>query len=493
MQKRIKEMTRRELLKLVGVGVGATLGGQAAWPLKVRAQDNKVTPRKNVRNVLVIQNCGAMSPPEALDFKETKWTAKDLDIQKINADFSISKTLFPNYQKWAPRAALVRSMMENGLVHFPAQYHSQAGRALNPAIVREIPALGSIVAYELESERRESDTFPTSMSIDLWNVNCPQIGSGMLPAKYAGLDLNTTTIFQAFGGGSESGAEDPVLKRRWDALNRLSEVSPVGSHPIGSKATEYEAHYQYAYKILQDARFKKALVMSDEDKLRYMGSSTGRWAGTNAPGTCKFGLQMLLARNVLFADAGARFLWVANCYNGGNGCFDNHEWLYSRDRLPLNNGRISIYDSCPIVDRALSSMVEDLSNHPGHEPGKTLLDETIILLASEFGRDPEMNSNQGRDHWGRCFTNMWIGGPIKGGRVIGRTDERCFKVVDNGWKYKEQPMKDHDTSTIYSALGIDYSKKITNTPSGRAYEYQQTAPLGGPEFIPRAEIEDLFV
>jgi hypothetical protein len=53
-------------------------------------------------------------------------------------------------------------------------------------------------------------------------------------------------------------------------------------------------------------------------------------------------------------------------------------------------------------------------------------------------------------------------------------------------------MKDHVVSTIYSALGIDYSKKITNTPSGRAYEYQQTAPLGGPAFIPRAEVDDLY-
>src|SRR5207245_5107746 len=126
------------------------------------------------------------------------------------------------------------------------------------------------------------------------------------------------------------------------------------------KQAVYGGDDQYAYKLLQDQRFKKALVMGEADRLRYMGSSTGRWAGANAPGTCKVGLQMLLARNILFADAGARFLWVANCYNGGNGCFDNHEWLYSRDRLPLNNGRLSIYDSAPILDRALGNMVEDL-------------------------------------------------------------------------------------------------------------------------------------
>jgi hypothetical protein len=53
-------------------------------------------------------------------------------------------------------------------------------------------------------------------------------------------------------------------------------------------------------------------------------------------------------------------------------------------------------------------------------------------------------------------------------------------------------MKDHVVSTIYAALGIDYTKKISDTPSGRAYEYQQTAPLGGPAFIPRTPINELF-
>jgi hypothetical protein len=77
--------------------------------------------------------------------------------------------------------------------------------------------------------------------------------------------------------------------------------------------------------------------------------------------------------------------------------------------------------------------------------------------------------------------------------MIGKNDETGKKMLDVGWQHKEQPMMDHVLSTIYSAMGVDYSKKITNTPSGRAYEYQQTAPLGGPAFIPRTEIEELFV
>src|ERR1041384_5067043 len=98
MRQPFANLSRRELLKLFGVTVGATMGPSVAWPLKVQAQNKKVTPRNNVRNVLVIQNCGAMSPQECLDFKDTKYTAKDLEIQQINSDFSMSKTIFPNYE-----------------------------------------------------------------------------------------------------------------------------------------------------------------------------------------------------------------------------------------------------------------------------------------------------------------------------------------------------------------------------------------------------------
>ena len=233
--------------------------GPAAWPIKVQAQSKKVTPRKNVRNVIVIQNCGAMSPHETLDFKETKWTAKDLDIQKVNSDFFISKTLFPNYQKWAPRASLVRSMRENSLVHFPAQYHSQAGRAFNPAIVREIPALGSIIAMNWIRSVETSDTFPTFMSVDLWNA-------GVLKSDQEccipGLpdSTSTPTVFQ------RSAVSPEAMRKRSGFGETLGSAQQIVggftgrlTHPIGGKADEYGAHYQYAFKILTDPRFKKVL------------------------------------------------------------------------------------------------------------------------------------------------------------------------------------------------------------------------------------------
>jgi Protein of unknown function (DUF1501) len=480
--KKISDLSRRELLKLFGISVGAGMLEPAVWPRNVQAQSKKVTPRKSARNVIFIQNCGAMSQHETFDFKETKWTAKDLDIQKVNSDFLISKALFPNYEKWAPKASLVRSLWENSLVHFTGQYHSQAGRAFNPAILREVPAMGSLIASELDHERKPSDTFPAFMSVDLWNARCPQIGSGMLHPRFAGLDLNTDSVFDSFAGEGSHTNED--LARRWEVLNRISEVSPSGSgEPIGGKADEYGAHYQYAYKILTDPRFKKVLNVTDEEKKRY--------GVDNEKGTCKLGLAMLLARNVLAADAGARFIWVANSYNGNNGPADNHDNIYGRGALAPRGFLLSIYESGPRLDAAFGSLIEDLSKMPGKEPGKTMLDETMVVMGHEFGRNPDMNLNAGRDHWGAVYTDLFIGGGVKPGRVIGKTDG--YKSLENGWNYKQQPMKDHVTSTIYSVLGIDYSKKIPNTPSGRAYEYQQTAPLGGPAFIPLAEIEELFV
>src|SRR5262245_17899104 len=297
MRERLGNLSRRELLKLFGITVGASLAGEAAFPRRIQAQSRKITPRKNARNVVFIQNCGAMSPPECLDFKDTKFTAKDLDVQQVNPDLLISKTIFPNYQKWAPKASIVRSMYENSLVHFSAQYHTQAGRALNAAILREIPAFGSVIASELDSERRDSDTFPTFMSFDLWNARCPQIGSGMLSPKFSGLDINTGSVFDAFGGGEDDSADkNSILAERWEVVGRMSEVSPSGG--IGGKAGEYKAHYEYAYKILTDARFKKVLNISQADKDRY--------GAPKDKGAAKIGLAFLLARNVLAADAGAR-------------------------------------------------------------------------------------------------------------------------------------------------------------------------------------------
>ncbi len=99
-----------------------------------------------------------------------------------------------------------------------------------------------------------------------------------------------------------------LLEKRFSGLSRLSEVS--SGRAVGEKADEYEAHYAYAYKLLMDPRFKKMIAITDDEKKRY-GVDKDK-------GEAKIGLALLLARNTLAIDAGARFIWVSNSYNGAN-------------------------------------------------------------------------------------------------------------------------------------------------------------------------------
>ena len=87
---------------------------------------------------------------------------------------------------------------------------------------------------------------------------------------------------------------------------------------------------------------------------------------------------------------------------------------------------------------------------------------------------------------------MLAGGGVKGGRIIGKTDEFGAECIDTGWKHPEQPEMNNLVATMYSALGVEWRKIISNTPSGRAYKYTQTAPVGGAEFISDDAIDELF-
>src|SRR5262245_39510989 len=117
MARKFDQISRRDLLKLFGISVGASIASPGLRPLNARAQSRKVTPRGGARNVIYIEMCGSLSPHETFDLWENKYLAKDLDFRKVNSDFMFSKTLFPNYERWAHKASIVRSMYENSLVH----------------------------------------------------------------------------------------------------------------------------------------------------------------------------------------------------------------------------------------------------------------------------------------------------------------------------------------------------------------------------------------
>jgi len=461
-------VARREVLRWAGAALGGMMAG-VSFPLKSAAQAN-TKPLGTARYAIFIQMTGAMSQMDCWDYKETKWTPKDLNPTKVWGDLYLPKTLFGRMMasKTMERISFVRSMRARELVHFNGQYHCQTGRALNVAVGKEIPAFGSVVAAELDSQRKPSDTFPTYVSVNLRQDRVGPIGSGFLPVTYTGLDLDPAVVFDVFGGTSD-GASERELERRWQTLQRMAEVSPRARGDLGDKANDFRTFYDYAYRILNDKRWPKVFEISDQDKQRY---------GTNIVGQ-----NFLLARNVIKADAGTRFVYISETDNFG---WDYHSSIYDKSR-PTN-----LYVSAERFDRAFPALLEDLAATPGHEPGKSLLDETLIVGSSEFGRTTYVNNAAGRDHYDEVFTCALVGGGVKGQRVLGKTDDLAGKCIETGWADKRQPVIDNLVATIYSTLGIDWRKKVEKTPSGRGYAYVQTAPIGSSETINPNPIEELF-
>jgi uncharacterized protein (DUF1501 family) len=136
--------------------------------------------------------------------------------------------------------------------------------------------------------------------------------------------------------------------------------------------------------------------------------------------------------------------------------------------------------------------MEDLASTKSKtDPSKTLLDETLVIVMGEFGRTPgALNNMAGRDHYNKCYPAMFAGAGVKGGQVLGGSDSEGRKCLDTGWNHKEQPRMENILATMYSALGIDWSKVVRNTPSGRAYPYVD--PLGPNGYIPTDDIQTIY-
>ncbi|MBI3472182.1 MAG: DUF1501 domain-containing protein [Candidatus Solibacter usitatus] len=458
--------SRRDLLKLGGLGILAA-SADAVWPLQLGASQSKVTPRGTARNVLFYEISGAISHVESFDFKDSAGCPKDLDVRKVpgfsGGDLYLPHLLFPKLEKHIDKFAIYRAMLSHEEVHFRGQYYQQTGRQLNLAFAREIPSLGSVIAMELEQRRREHDTFPAYMSFHLEKGAAGALSTGFLPPRFSVVDINPEAAVK--GNALEKKALD-LMEERWRLLRALHEAERPLVSKMGKEMAGYDDFYTTAHRLLSDERWPAAFQISDQDRKRYGNHSVG--------------ISAILARNVLAQDAGTHYIHL--CHPG----WDHHVQIW--DRKASSNH----YTLCSELDPTLSSLMEDLSTTRSRtDPSKTLLDETLVVVMSEFGRTPgALNNMAGRDHYNRCYPVLFAGAGVKGGRILARTDKDGAKCLDTGWNHKEQPRMENVAATMFSALGIDWSKEIKNTPSGRAYTYVD--PLGPSGYIPTDEIAPIY-
>ena len=457
----IPRLNRRELLRVGGLSmVGGFLG--AFRPSNVWAGE-PVKPMGTARQVLFINIEGGLSQVDSLDAKEGPWTPDYFDIRTFG-DLKLPAGVLKNLPSVLDKMTVVRSMAAWDAVHGRAQYYVQSGHPLNLALAKEVPAIGAVVCYELAKQRKPTDSLPPYLAMNMAGNQAGLINQGFLSAEFGPLNLSVKDDGPP-GLAPQKGMAD-TLGRRWERLQQLDASLRGGEKGRDRSFVDYHEYYRGAWAIMNDPRVPQIFSISDEDRKRYGGSAIGN--------------SLVLARNLFQADAGTRFILASH------GGWDHHGDIYKPNS---RNHPVLLRE----LDAAFTNLVKDLDETPSkYSPGKTLLDETLVVCVSEFGRTPGAISEtrQGREHYIHAHSGMFAGGGIKRGAVIGKTDDLGGTVVDAGWEQKRPIYMEDIACTIYSALGIDWTKTIESTPSGRTFHYVE--PASGTKYMKFAPVGELF-
>ncbi len=294
--------------------------------------------------------------------------------------------------------------------HAAATNRMHTGRAISGTVT--YPSLGSLIVHERGAVNEDA---PPYVLIGYPNVTR---GPGFLGSKYGYLYLTETGRGPA-GLSRSDGISTDRQSRREQFLASLK--NSRGATKI-SEFLDYEAAIDQSMK-LSGPEFNQAFHLDGEpDDLR------NRYGG-------EFGQRCLLSRRLI--ERGVRFIEVSHNLNFLNGSgWDVH-----------NSGIVNQHRLIQEMDTAVSTLITDLEE-------KKLLDKTLIVITSEFGRPPEFDSGGGRGHQGSTFSCVLAGGGLAHCGAYGETDELAKKIVSN-------PVSVPDFfATICAALSVDYSKHL---------------------------------
>ena len=428
-------LSRRNFFEVLGSGVtGSYL---ASLPLRAADTRPAVTTQNKAKNVIFILMTGAPSHVDTFDLKMTSGvTPSNFNPATVNGIYWPTG-LMPKIAGQLGNVAIVRSMRSWALVHSLAQTWTQIGRSPAAALGDVAPHIGSVVALEKEKERTPSQVFPTFLALNAGNA----AGPGYFSATYAPFKLTpaTTGIPNTSNTDGQTRHESRLkFLRSFDGTLRTENKS----------FSDYDAFYNAANGMMFNAAVSTAFTYSTAESTRY---------GNNA-----FGNACLVAKQVLASNQGTRFIQI----NIGN--WDHHNDIYGTDTPTGNN----LYTLGKVFDDGVGTLLADLAANGS-------LKETLVVMVGEFGRTTGRLSNTGgRDHYLQQFA-AFAGGGVKGGRALGVTDSTGGDVANGnyGWKQNRYIRPEDVEATVYSALGIDWTKQL-DTPFGRTFEYVPGAADG---------------
>lgn len=457
MSETVPKLKRRDFIRVGGVGVASYSLLPMLAPHNVEAGE-KAGPRGGAEVCIVLFLQGGPAQMDTFDVKEGPWTPGDFDIQTIPQGYQMPVGLFPEISKKMDKYAILRGMEAWEIDHDRGRYYIQTGKVSSPAQMHEIPSVGSVIAYETMDQRKDSDFLPPFISMNSETMGI--VGPGMLDSSCAPMNLFTDSPPPFLVPESEK----TTMEIRRKLLRELDHEWREDDPKRGRIFEDLDHYYESAYPLLDDPRSTSIFTVNPEDHARY--------------GSCGVGDACVIARNLVEADAGTKYIFIAHAN------WDLHSGAYG------TNGKGGYYELCKDLDSALSGLTDDLESKTDSD-GRRLLDKTFVVCMGEFGRTPgELTKHNGRDHYNKAAVGLFTGAGVVGGKALGTTDELGANVLDPGWRHSRSIYPEDIMLTVYSAMGIDWTKKITQTPSGRAFQYvEDISPVGVMKW---AEVSELF-
>ena len=398
---------RREFLFVGLVGsLGLTLGNL----FKLQAQS--VAAKVRAQSVINIFLPGGIAAQESFDPKLLAPIEfrGPLGAVKTKLDGVYFSELLKRTADMADKLCVVRSMTHGEADHARGTHNMFTGWRPSPAV--QYPSIGSIVSHELGPRNNLPPyvcvpTEPNSFA-----------GTGYLGSAYGPFSLGADP---ASGGFKVRDLSLPGGVDEARFAERKAMRSVVDEHfsslEKSDALTGMDSFYQRAYAMMSSEKAREAFDLKREpDKLR---DEYGRNAA---------GQRLLLARRLV--ESGVRF--VSLTYGG----WDHHD-----------NIRSGFTNQMPAFDQAFAGLIRDLEQ-------RGMLDSTLVLVTTEFGRTPKVNGTGGRDHYPKVFSIVMAGSGMKSGYVHGATDP-------TGSEVDSDPLTVPDyAATVYSLLGIDFEKTL---------------------------------
>lgn len=445
-------LTRRDLLLRSGGGLGA-VALASLFAFEAQAATGRAHFRPRAKRVVQLFMSGAASQCDTFDYKPALirrngerfdpggkielFQSKPENVMRSPWDWKrrgesgiwVSE-LLPYLASCVDEMAFVYSMVSKSNVHGPATFMQNTG-----FVLPGFPSAGSWISYALGRETDDLPVFVVLPDPRGYAPNGPaNWSSAFLPASHQGtmIRVGTENPIYDLAPPKEAGITPEADREGQEILRKLNRQHER-ERPDDSRLEARIASYEMAARMQLAA--PEVLCLSGET------AATRRLYGLDRDITREFGERCLVARRLL--ERGVRFVQI---WSGADNGHPRRNWD-SHENLEKDH-----YEMGTSMDQPAAALIKDLKS-------RGLLDDTIVMWTTEFGRMPCSQGGKGRDHNPEAFTTWFAGGGFKGGATYGQSDEWSFRVAEN-------PVHSYDVhATLLHLLGVDH-KRLTYRHNG---------------------------